>query len=226
MPQSQVEFRCLGCGTPFSVPYDAIPKTGGRGRCAKCGKSLSIFPDGRIFDGDKVVPPPRRQPAPRPSADDAFDHAAGPRSGDDPKVWEVRPITPSESVGVGPYRLAEIEDLVSAGRLFEGDLVRPGQGEWQPIRSFPALMALFAKADAQLRERHGDPDHCAIHRDVVPAFFCNRCKDFLCRSCVLERPLIAGGPPHAFCLACEAPVDPVDRGGLAQRLMKALKKRG
>ena len=234
MPQSQVDFRCIGCGNAFSVPYDAIPKTGGRGRCAACGKSLAIFPDGRIFDGSLVVPPARRQPSftppPPPSSGtrpySELNLASPLDAPDDPRVWELRPLSPKETFTPGPYRLADLEELLNAGNLFEGDLVRPGQGEWQPARSFPALIALFAKAEAQSRDRHGDADHCAVHKDSAAAYFCHRCKDFICRSCVLERPLIPGGPPHPFCLACEAPVDPVDHGGLGKRLKGFLKKKG
>lgn len=233
-----VEFRCLGCGKPFEVPFEAIPKQGGRGRCASCGKSLAIFPDGRIFDGTVVVPPPRRArpaattlapqvPLPPAAASQPYDSAPEPPApADDRPVWELRPLNPSAFLGTGPFRLTDLEKMVAAGQIFEADLVRPGEGEWMPVRSYPALAAIFARQEADLREMHGDPDHCAIHKESPAAFLCSRCHDYLCRSCVIERPMIPGGPPRPFCITCEAPVDDVAHKGAFTKKLKGLLKKG
>lgn len=236
-----VEFRCIGCGNPFSVPFEVIPKTGGKGRCTNCGKTLAIFPDGRIFDGRAIVPPPRHLHRP-----DAHAHKAPPappqsapveratpdeakKSGTpitEKALWEIRAMNAAAPlVGTGPFRLSEMADLIAGGQIYPDDLARHEGGEWQPIRSFPALMSLFSEKASMHREEHGDPDHCALHDQSAADWYCSRCGDYLCALCVVERPLVTGGPPRPFCLNCEVPVDAVQRVSKKKRFANLFGKK-
>lgn len=194
----QMEFRCVACHGVFTVPSELIPKTGGRGKCTGCGAALVIYPDGRVTR-------PSATPSPVPQ-----ERGKLPEIGDEPR-WEVRPAVPESPLLPGSYPLPEIRRLIKEGLLFEGDLARIPGTDWQPARAYPALMQIFLEVLQEEKERHGDEDHCHLHRDTAPGWRCPRCKDYLCRECVVNRPLLAGGADHFVCLACESELEPVKR---------------
>lgn len=203
----QIEFKCIQCRQSFFVPSEAIPSTGGRGRCTGCGTALVIFPDGTIRPAESLPPqqPSNPQPAPPPAP------AASAPPPDDP-IWEIKSAVPEVSFSPLPHTLADIREKILEGQLHEGDFARIIGADWQPVRAYPAIMKLFAERVMSDREAHGDIDHCVHHPEEIPAWHCPKCGDFLCKQCVANRPLIAGGAANYLCLICEVAVEPVKRG--------------
>lgn len=221
----QLEFRCVNCGNPFSVPSSAIPAAGGRGRCTACGKALAIFPDGRILDGGLSEQRPAQPQAP-PAAPPQKPPIA-PENGAvlDQPVWRFRPPAGlSQTAEFRPYRLSELEKLVLEAQISEDTMASVMEGDWQPASSFPALMALFSRRAAQDRELHGDAEHCAHHKDRVPGWRCVKCKNYLCAQCVVNRPVMAGGSPNYLCAGCEVDVEALKGKGALRTLGNLFKK--
>jgi predicted Zn finger-like uncharacterized protein len=183
---ANLEFRCLSCSTAFVVPADRIPPSGGKGKCTACGAGLVIFPDGRI--------------TPPLGAGIAAAQAPLP---DDP-IWEVRLANPNPDFSPGPHRLKDLRQMILDGHVRDCDLARALGGDWQPVLSYPALNNFFKEKAQMEREVHGDEDHCANHRDQTPGWRCNKCQNYLCKQCVVNRPVIAGGAANYLCAACEA----------------------
>ena len=186
-----LEFRCIACGTPFQVPSERIPVAGGRGKCMSCGTALVIFPDGRITGAQMPgMPMTAVAPAPPPPVDEP--------------IWEIRLASVNPDFSPGPYRLSDIRRMVIEGRLQDNDLARVMEGDWEPIRSYPAVNGFFSEKVQIEREVHGDEDHCAVHRDQSAGWQCPKCHNYLCRDCVVNRPVIAGGAANYVCAECEA----------------------
>ncbi|MEJ2368354.1 MAG: hypothetical protein P8Z49_08400 [Acidobacteriota bacterium] len=205
-------YRCPGCGRTFSVPAERVPVGGARGRCVGCGCRLTILnahpeildlafadltQDRRTDTGrdgmtaeqvlhDEVPPPPAPE-SPLPET-----------------TWELRSQNPESQILLRPYTLPEIRQLVLEDRLTEDDLARIQGGDWQPLRAYPALMAAFASKRELEKQRHGDEERCANHPQSAPRWKCPKCQDYLCRECVINRPLIEGGAPHYICKRCES----------------------
>jgi hypothetical protein len=119
-------------------------------------------------------------------------------------TWELRSQNPESQILLRPYTLPEIRQLVLEDRLTEDDLARIQGGDWQPLRAYPALMAAFASKRELEKQRHGDEERCANHPQSAPRWKCPKCQDYLCRECVINRPLIEGGAPHYICKRCES----------------------
>ncbi len=192
----------MKCSKPFTVPSEVIPEGGGRGRCTACGAPLVIFPDGRIQPAQGTAPSRAPNAGGRSMTDAPIEEA----------LWEIQSLSPSGGISSpGPFTLADLKEKVDSDLLFEGDLARVRGGEWQPVRSYPALMQFFLERTQKDREDHGDEEHCVIHEEFPSRWWCPRCKDYLCERCVVTRPLVAGGADHYLCLNCETEVEPLRR---------------
>ncbi|MGC8724647.1 MAG: zinc-ribbon domain-containing protein [Acidobacteriota bacterium] len=209
---ADVTFRCPSCGKSFTLPEGALPAQGARGRCTSCGAQLVVHPDGRAqLLG--LPPPPKAAPGVEltgPAADFR---------------WEVRSQRADGAATAGPHTLAELREMILTETLFEGDYARVEGGDWQPVRAYPALMGFFAELVELHRQRHGDEEHCAEHRDREPDWRCPRCKNYLCRDCVKNQPLIEGGSPRYLCAACGIEAEPLKRGSL-RKMVPGLFKKG
>ena len=188
---------------PFVVPAERIPPAGGRGKCTSCGAPLVIFSDGRIILAPAAGMPAVAPPPPAPV--------------DDP-IWEIRLTNPNPDFRPGPYRLQDLRQMVLSGGLFENDLARVMDDDWQPVRSFPALYKIFAEKVQIEKEVHGDEDHCANHRDQAAGWRCTKCHNYLCKACVVNRPVLAGGSANYLCAACEAATEPLKGKGALKSL--------
>lgn len=194
-----IEFRCPACGQTFQVPGERIPAGGARGRCKSCGAALQILPDGRALPA--TAPPPPPPP--------------------DEPIWGVKIHGNQNNVDVmNGLTLAQVRELILVDRLLDSDHLKVLDGEWTPAGAFPALTKFFAERLEQLRELHGDSSHCARHKDVPPQWQCLKCGDYLCESCVVNRPLMAGGEDRYLCLGCDFETRTLERKG---RLTGALK---
>ena len=206
---ANLEFRCLSCGNAFVVPAERIPPAGGKGKCSSCGIPLIIYSDGRI-----ALTSAPGMPMATP---------AQPASLDEP-IWEIHLTAPNPDFGPGPHRLQEVRRMVIEGRLFENDAARVLDGDWLPIRSYPAINNFFAEKVQIDREVHGDEDHCANHRDQTPGWRCTKCQNFLCKQCVVNRPVIAGGSANYLCAACESYTETLKGKGALKGLGGLFKK--
>lgn len=205
---ANLEFRCLSCGNAFVVPAERIPPGGGRGKCSSCGTPLVIYADGRIASAPGVpfVTPAQAAPLDEP-------------------IWEIHLATPNPDFRPGPYRLKEVRQMVIEGHLYENDAARVMGGDWLPIRSYPAINNFFAEKVQIEREVHGDDEHCANHRDQTPGWRCTKCQNYLCKQCVVNRPVMAGGSANYLCAACEAATETL-KGKSALKSFGGLFKKG
>ena len=194
-------FRCMSCGTAFYVPSERIPATGGKGKCTSCGTGLVIFPDGSVSPaGAAVAPPP------------------------DEAIWEIRLATPNPDFRPGPHKLKDLRQMVMEGLVNEMDFARALDGDWQPVTSYPAVQKIFVEKAQILREVHGDEDHCANHRDQSAGWRCVKCDNYLCKQCVVNRPVIAGGAANYLCAACDVQVETLKGKGALKGLGSLFKK--
>lgn len=205
-------FRCVSCGTPFYVPSEKIPASGGRGRCTSCGAGLIIFPNGQTTSAAAaVVPPSPAAQAPAPPQAGPIEPpspvaAQAPPPVDEP-IWEIRLSSPNPDMPFGPHRLSDLRHYILEGKLTELDFARPMGMDWLPVMSYPAIHKLFVEKIQIDREVHGDEDHCANHRDETPGWRCFKCGNYLCKQCVVNRPVIAGGSANYLCMDCETQVE-------------------
>ena len=208
---ADVTFRCPSCGKSFALPEGALSAQGARGRCTSCGAQLMVYPGGQI----QLLEAPAR-PAAAPSAE-----LTGPAA---QFQWEVRSQKPESAITTATHTLAELREMILTETLFEGDYARVEGGDWLPVRAYPALMGFFAELVELHRQRHGDEEHCAEHRDREPGWRCPRCKNYLCRDCVKNQPLIEGGAPRHLCAVCGTEAQPLKKGPLRKMVPGLFKK--
>jgi len=198
--RSVLTFACPSCGRTFQVPESVIPPEGARGKCKGCGTALTLFVDGtaEITAGHQAPPPAAQAPAPPPPPPVS--------QGPDPKqesVWYLRLQDPKALLGSGPYTLEQLGEFILREEVVEEDHARVEMGTWLPLRAYPALEPYWTDRNMRHREKHGDEEHCAVHRERTPGWMCLKCKNYLCQDCVVNRPVIEGGAPHWICDACE-----------------------
>jgi predicted Zn finger-like uncharacterized protein len=198
--RSVLTFSCPSCARTFQVPESVIPPEGARGRCKGCGTSLTVFQDGHsepvgaptaAHDPSPASAPPVYAPAP-----------AGP----DPKlarIWYLRLQDPKDLISPGPHCLEDLGQMISREEIVEEDQARLEGGAWMPMRAYPVFEAYWTERNLAHREKHGDEEHCAVHRDREPGWMCIKCKNFLCQDCVVNKPVIEGGAPRWVCDACD-----------------------
>jgi len=209
--RSVLTFACPSCGRTFQVPESVISAEGARGRCKGCGAGLALHLDGTVQVLSPTAPspaasaPPAQEPAPPPPPVPL---------GPDPKqerIWYLRLQNPSALLGPGPHSLEELGELILREEVVEEDHARVDMGTWLPLRAYPALEPYWTDRNMRHREKHGDEDHCAVHRDREPLYMCLKCKNFLCKDCVVNKPVIEGGAPRMLCDACEWETKPVPK---------------
>ncbi len=197
------DFVCPACQSAFQVPSAKIPPAGARGRCKACGAALTSFPDGRVASGD--TPPPAPPPPDEP-------------------IWSLRLQNPNALIGSGPFRLAELREMILRDEVTEDDQVRIPGGTWLPLRAYPAMNPIWAERVQLMKELHGDEDHCAKHRDRTAPWRCPKCKNYLCEECVVNKPYIEGGAPRWMCAACDfdASATGASRPGTIKRIITTI----